>query len=616
MCGIAGFLRFDGQPVDRDRLVGMAKAIAHRGPDGEGFWTDGPIGLAHRRLAIIDLSETGAQPMASADGRLHIVFNGEIYNYQSLKTELASDGRAFRSSSDTEILLHLYERDGEKMLAKLHGMFAFAIWDAQKSRLFFARDRLGKKPFFYQQDDHRFAFASELKALISDERPEIDWLAVRSFLGLQYVPSPQTGFKGIFSLPAGHCGSIENGHLSVRRYDDLPREPKFAGSFEEAAKRLRILAEDAVRLRLVADVPVGAFLSGGVDSSIVAALMAKERKGFPTFTMGFPSLNNDERPEARWFAKQIGSDHHEFEARPENILDLVDVMVSLYDAPYADSSCLPTWLLARETSAHVKVVLAGDGGDELFGGYRRYRAFLKAAKFKWALGSTIARQFISVAFKQDPRFLRFVRTVEGLRNSFGHGYAALFTGSYFTEADESDLLQPDFLQSTHAAEAEEFIVKNYDEKLGLEGALAFDLSSYLVDDLNVKMDRAAMAHGLEVRVPFLDQELAKFSVQLPLSYVLTNGASKRILRTAFADVIPPEIFDRPKRGFQVPLAQWFRKELRPLFVENCVQKGSRLHSVCRTETVEKYLKENDRGADHGNRLWMLLVLALWLNKHV
>ncbi|MSR85291.1 asparagine synthase (glutamine-hydrolyzing) [Candidatus Uhrbacteria bacterium] len=620
MCGIAGELRFDNQPINEDRLRRMSERIAHRGPDGEGIWMkDKRVGLVHRRLAIVDLSSAGAQPMVSADGLIAITFNGEIYNYQELRDELSTAGVQLHSTSDTEVLLYLYEREGEQMLKKLRGMFAFALWDARRQRLFFACDRVGKKPFYYYLDDKCFSFASELKALTCAERPQIDWEAIRLFLGLQYVPSPKTGFLNYASLPPAHYGIIEKNQLTIKRYDEFSREPKFPVSFEEAAHQVRDLTEESVRLRMIADVPVGGFLSGGVDSSILVSLMARQSsEKIHTFTMGFPSLGFDERAQAKSLADRLGTQHHAFELQPMHVADLVDQMVDVYDAPYADSSCLPTWFLARETRTHVKAVMTGDGGDELFGGYRRYQYFLQATQLKehglsWF---AIHAGWIMCTIRRDPRWMRFAETLEGLGKSLGQGYADLFTGGYFGRDQILKLLKDEFRTSTQSADAGAFVLSQYQERLGVEGALAFDLASYLPDDLNVKMDRATMAHGLEARAPFLDQELVRFVSHLPLSYILKRGKQKPLLRKAFCDLVPAEIFDRPKRGFQVPLAEWFRKELRPLFVERCLSGQSPLLQICRPEIVEQFLKENDRGVDHGNRLWMLLTLATWLKKYV
>lgn len=618
MCGIAGEIRFKNQPSDEGRLRGMSDALAHRGPDGQGIWIKGNVGLTHRRLSIVDLSDAGAQPMVSEDGALAVVFNGEIYNYQALRDALVNDGAKFRSTSDTEVLLHLYKRHGQAMLEKLHGMFAFALWDVHENRLFFARDRIGKKPFYYRLDERGFSFASELKALTRERKPEIDWSAVRVFLGLQYVPSPQTGFVGISSLSPAHFGVLQGEQLTLSRYAEIPRVPSFDGSETDAAKEVRRLLEESVRLRLIADVPVGTFLSGGVDSSAIAAIMARRSsEPIKTFTMGFPSFGFDERVQAASFAKHIGSEHHEFEAKPETVASLVDTLSATYDAPFADASSLPTWLLARETKTHVKAVMTGDGGDELFAGYRRYRYFAQAEWLKRHGLSWLAINGAWVAWmvKRDPRWMRFAQTLEGIRRSYARGYADLFTGSYFQRDDLLSLLQPDFRKMTDASDSGAFVEAHFQESLGVAGALDFDLHSYLPDDLNVKMDRATMAHGLEARAPFLDQDLVAFVARLPLSFSLKPGRQKAILHDALKDLVPEEVFSRPKRGFQVPLGEWLRRDLRPMFVERCLADGSGLFRVCQRKTVERYLKENDRGMNQGNRLWMLLVLATWIKRY-
>ncbi len=617
MCGIAGLWRFHGKAVDEDRLRSMSGKLAHRGPDGEGIWIKGSVGLAHRRLSIVDLSDRGNQPMLAPDGAFAVTFNGEIFNYQDLRDELEDDGAVFRSDSDTEVLLHLYRKKGEGMLEDLRGMFAFAIWDAEKQQLFFARDRIGKKPFFYTQHPDGFAFASEIKALLDGTKAQIDWTAVRQFIGLQYVPSPQTGFIGIHALMPGYCGTVCNGSVTIRPYHETKRTPKLSLSFDEAAQEIRRLTEEAVSLRMIADVPVGAFLSGGMDSSIIVALMAKTaQQPIKTFTMGFPSFGFDERDQAQSFAAHLGTEHHAFEAQPEHLIRLADTLVDLYDAPYADSSALPVYLLAQATRKHVKAVMVGDGGDELFGGYRRYQAFLTAERMRrsgLALGGKLAETIGSLS--DNTRMIRFGRMLSAMRHSYGAGYAELFTGSYFDTKDQRALLQSSFIEQTHAAGASDVITRAYQESLGVEGALAFDLQSYLPDDLNVKVDRATMAHGLEARAPFLDQELVRVATSLPLPFLLKRGIQKPLMQAAFKDLLPEELFQRPKRGFQVPLAAWFRKELRPAFIERCLAASSPIAHVCKPAAMKRLLEQNDRGVDHGNRLWMLFSLSTWLSRH-
>jgi asparagine synthase (glutamine-hydrolysing) len=603
MCGIAGLIEAQGRPVNRDRLVGMSAAIAHRGPDGEGLWTNGECGLAHRRLAIVDLSPTGAQPMLSGDGRYAITFNGEIYNYKELRQALEADGVELRSTSDTEVLLELFAREGEAMLGRLRGMFAFAIWDTHDHALFFARDRIGKKPFFYSVRDDEFAFASELPAFAALAKLEPDWSALRLFLGLQYVPSPFTGFSGVSSLPPGHCGTWNEGRIAIRPYTESAL-PRFTGSFEDAAKQVRDLLDEAVRYRLIADVPVGCFLSGGMDSSAIAALMAKHASTpIKTFTMGFPDWQADERTEAETFAKTLGAEHHSFEAKAEDAVALVDRLVDLYAAPYADSSGLPTYLLAQATSQHVKAVMNGDGGDEAFIGYNRYRHFKRAQQWRW-LGYIPGLVRFNFG---NPKIKRMLRTMVALRDGDAAGYAEMFTGSYFSEQDMPELLNPEFASGTKGMTAKKFIIEHSPD---------FDRRSYLPDDLCVKMDRATMAHGVEARSPLLDQEVVRFAASLPPEFHTMHGKQKAVLQSAIADLVPEDILNRPKRGFQVPLAAWFRGPLKSLFERRCLTNGSKLEKMCRPEAVRKIFDQHQAGTDHGNRLWMLLVLATWLEKYV
>lgn len=567
----------------------MSRALMRRGPDGHGIWHEGSAGLVHRRLAIVDLSPAGAQPMISRDGRYVVTFNGEIFNYLELRSELSDI--SFYSGSDTEVLLALYAKDGESMLKKLRGMFSFAIWDTQEHALFFARDQIGKKPFFYTHNDESFIFASEIKALLSLESSVIDDESIKLFLGLQYVPSPKTGFKNIFSLEPGHCGTWRDGKLAIRSYVSpiLVEDP----GFDRAAKNVRQLLEESVRLRLIADVPIGIFLSGGVDSSAIAALAHAQGASLASFTLGFNERAFDERDEAEGLAQHFGFEHHSFLAKPQDLLEVADTVIDYYDAPYADSSSLNTWILARETKLFVKAVLTGDGGDELFGGYRRYRYFSQALRLKNLGLSHITAQVAQSVGRilGDNRYERFAETLVG-------GYPSLFCSSYF--------LQP---------EAMNFIRERLNTQLDpVEAAMDFDLRSYLPDDLNVKMDRATMAHGLEARCPILDQELVAYVTQLPASYRFQSHTMKPLLVEAVKDLLPSNVLRRPKRGFQVPLAAWFRGPLRSAFIERCIQ-SIKVQAYIPKSRIEQLLLENDRGVDHGNRLWMLYSLATWLQKY-
>ncbi|MEO5928011.1 MAG: asparagine synthase (glutamine-hydrolyzing) [Patescibacteria group bacterium] len=610
MCGIAGIVTKHGNQPDQGLLRGMSTAIAHRGPDGEGIFVQNGVGFAHRRLAIIDVDHRADQPFTDRSGRFTIVYNGEMYNYRELRDELKAD---WKTESDTEVILEGFREWGVDVLKKLRGMFAFAIWDTETQQLFMARDRAGKKPFFYAMtNEGDLAFASEIKALrdVVPLTPSMD--DVRTFLGLQYVPSPRTGFVGVTQLGAGTYATFGRGVFKTSSYHEWSQE-SLELSNDQIDEGIRSRLEDAVKVRVfAADVPVGAFLSGGVDSAAVVAYASKYARGpFHTFTMGFAGAPEmDERNEAAAIASQFKTNHHAFEARPEDLLSLLDEIVTHYDAPYADSSALPLWLLSKETAKHIKVVLTGDGGDETFGGYRRYAAFQSAKRLEHMGLSRPAAFAAGIAshITHDPRYRRF-------GTALTDGYAELFTGSYFDSHAISSLVTNEFWQSTKSSDAAAFINQQLAGKKSLHDAMFFDLTSYLVDDLNVKMDRATMRFGLEARSPFLDQELVQFALGLPLSQKVDHGKTKIALKRALSSVLPPEVLARKKRGFQVPLAVWFRGPLKELVRERCLSSSSPLNAIMHRDAIEKLIAENERGTDHGNRLWMLLTLSTWLSQH-
>lgn len=616
MCGIAGLITKHGTPPDEGALRAITDRVKHRGPDGHGVWIGDGVGFGHRRLAIIDLNERAAQPMHTADRTLTITYNGEVYNYRDLREELVRKGSTFRTDSDTEVVLEAYRHYGKDCVNHLRGMFAFAIWDAKERRCFIARDRSGKKPFFYRTlSNGSVAFSSEMRALRLIEPATVDDCAIRLFIGLQYIPAPQTGLKEVVSLPAGHRGTIDaqgiftesyltEEHVEVERTGDVPGDI------------LRLL-DEAVRVRLRADVTVGAFLSGGIDSSAIVALAQKHSdRPLRTFTMGFPYIGMDERREARACAKRFGTDHTDFEAQPESIIRFLDTIIDQYGGPYADSSALPVMMLSREVAKEIKVVLVGDGGDELFGGYRRYRAFRTAAALARIPGAavTLPPLFSAAgALLGDPRFTRMGETLRASRQDQNRGYAELFCGSYFSTRRAKDVFRPEFLASTRCDPAQ-FISKMMGtEGHALERAMKFDFDSYLADDLNVKMDRATMAFGLEARAPFLDQYMVAYALSMPLRHRMHGNQTKVALRQAMKRILPPEVLKRPKKGFQVPLAEWFRGPLTSYWSERCLDPASPLMRYTKKDRVRALFEENARGADHGNRLWMLLALSVWLD---
>lgn len=647
MCGIAGIVTCDRSSPSEELLRGMAQRIAHRGPDGEGVWSASGIGFAHRRLAIIDLSPEASQPMHDAMRRLTITFNGEIYNYRDLRSELMARGVVFRTTSDTEVILESYRAWGVDCLIKLRGMFAFGLWDHEREQLLLARDRIGKKPLFYAYTpDGHFCFASEIKALASIITLRPDWSAMRLFLGLQYVPSPRTGFENVSQLLPGTYGMFGEGEWRIERYHHAERSHAITQNAHAPAPsskdEQRIAAElvqkidEAVALRkLAADVPVGAFLSGGIDSAAIVAFAARHsERPLQTFTMGFPNLAMDERREARAIAEYFHTDHSEFEAHPKQLESLVDDVCAQYDAPYADSSALPLWLLARETSQQIKVVLTGDGGDELFGGYRRYGAYEHAMELAATPASWLWPPLLQTigSFFKDPRYLRMALTVRTLRQDPVRAYGELFCDSYFSTHALSELCHADFLERTRDADSVDYVtsvIRGHDTRVSqkkprcfsewreilMEAAMQFDLASYLPDDLNVKMDRATMRYGLEARCPFLDQELVSFVTNLSLKLKVFRGKKKIMLKRALEGVVPDDVLRRPKRGFQVPLAEWFRGPLRTLVRERTLDARLPLARVCNVRFIERLITQNDQGYDHGNRLWMLLSLSSWLARY-
>lgn len=626
MCGIAGIVTRDGSLPSEEMLERMSEAIEHRGPDGPGLWRAPGVGLAHRRLAIIDLSPSGKQPMHARSftndvgGRqtCTIVFNGEIYNYRALRLELEALGASFHSSSDTEVILEAYRAWGIMCLERLHGMFAFALWDGGQNKLLLARDRIGKKPLFYTTTaDGHLAFASEIKALSSAVALKPDWQAVRLFLGLQYVPSPRTGFENVSQIPIGSYGIWDGKGLRVVAYHSYTdkRPLPYEGGVEKASGEIRRLLDEAVRLRLLAsDVPVGAFLSGGIDSAAVVAFASKHvHRPLQTFTMGFPNLEMDERREAREIARHFGTEHEEFEARPDQLQALIDEIIVHYDAPYADSSALPLWLLSRETAKQIKVVLTGDGGDELFGGYRRYAAYEMALQMSTLPFVGKYASFLAGLGILPSPWARFFETIAVLKKDSRRAYGELFCGSYFSSARVSFTCRREFVEQTRAADPVTFIAAQMRDA-SLDAAMRFDLTSYLPDDLNVKMDRATMRFGLEARSPFLDQQLVAYAAALPLNFKVLHGKKKIVLKRALRGIVPNEVLTRKKRGFQVPLATWFRGPLAKLLHDRLCDPSLPLASLLEPQAVRRLIDENAAGADHGNRLWMLLALSTWLNQ--
>jgi asparagine synthase (glutamine-hydrolysing) len=666
MCGIAGAAwSQEAPPIDLATLERMTTVLAHRGPDDAGYYhsIQAPHGtgsdlpttesvvpstmpgggqgvgaLGHRRLSIIDLAG-GHQPLSNEDGTVWIAFNGEIYNYQELQRSLENQGHRFRTSSDTETIVHLYEEYGTECVHRLRGMFAFAIWDARRGEMFLARDRVGKKPLVYRADRGQLLFGSELKALLQvpDIPRELDLTSLDQYLTYQYVPHPRSILKGFSKLSPAHWALFRDGKLELRRYwrpgfeedetssdgapSNVSRAPDRVAP-SEARGDLRKLLTEAVRLRMRSDVPLGAFLSGGIDSTIITGLMQElSSRPVQTFSIGFSVAAFDERSFAREAARHLKTEHHEFVVEPA-ALEILPRLIWHYDEPFADSSAIPTMYLAEMTRKHVTVALSGDGGDELFAGYDRYRAVRLGDRFDrlpalfrnaltaqcWQRLPASTRQKSSrrrlkrllsaLAYPPERRYLKWVSIFDDARRTtlYSDGIAAALSG-----LDPADFL----LDAYRECPRRDFVTRT----------TAADFLTYLPCDILTKVDIATMAYGLEARCPFLDQELVRFAAKMPIDWKLRGSRGKRILTETFGDLVPPSLVGRPKMGFGVPLDHWFRNELKDLLCDSLLSRKSLERGLFRRETIEGLVHEHTTGRwDHSYRLWSLLVLEQWQQK--
>lgn len=621
MCGICGQVNLDeGHHVEREKLLRMASALLHRGPDGEGVWNSRHVGLAHRRLAIIDLRALADQPMTNEDGSIWLVFNGEIYNFRELRSELELKGHVFRTNSDTEVIIHAYEAYGKDSLSRLRGMFAFALWDERKQTLLLARDRVGKKPLFYFHANDRFLFASEIKAILSDPSVprQVNPIAMDHFLALQYIPSPLTAFQGIKKLPAAHWLELHRGQVTTGRYWQLDYTPKRQITMQDALVELRWHFAEAVRLRLISDVPIGAFLSGGVDSSAVVAFMAQEMSTpVKTFAVGFEEASFDERSFARQVAQRYSTDHTELIVKAP-VQDILPRLLWHYDEPFGDPSAVPSYEIASLTRQHVTVVLNGDGGDENFAGYDWYardRFFQSMEIIPLAARQWLGKfaRYWPQAWRHSPLLRKLPRALELCSLPSAYRYAQWL--GHFALETRRDFYQESF---------REHLIGSYPEKLfdpyltshtsldWLDKMLNTDVNTYLADDLLVKMDRASMAHSLEARSPFLDHVFMEFVASLPSSMKLKGFETKFLLKKALRDFLPETILYRPKQGFSVPLAQWFHTDLREMAYDTLLAPRALQRNYFKPQVLETLLREHTSHIkDHSKELWDLLVLELW-----
>ncbi|MGE3539927.1 MAG: asparagine synthase (glutamine-hydrolyzing) [Candidatus Tectimicrobiota bacterium] len=621
MCGICGKIYFDSErTVSRQEVLQMSHTLAHRGPDGDGAWVKGNVGLAHRRLAIIDLRAVADQPMSNADGSIWITFNGEIYNFRELRADLEAHGHVFRTNSDTEVIIYAYEQYGRECLTRLQGMFAFAIWNERTRTLFLARDRVGKKPLFYYTDHERFVFGSEIKAILADRSLPIqpDPLALDHFLALQYIPAPLTAFQGIRKLPAAHWLEVHNGQLHSSRYWQLRYTPKQAITLPDAIEALRWRLAAAVRSRLVSDVPLGAFLSGGIDSSAVVAYMSQEGTApVRTFAVGFEDSAFDERAFARIVAQRYHTDHAELIVKAP-VTDILPRLIWHYDEPFADASAVPSYAIAALTRQHVTVVLNGDGGDENFAGYDRYlshRMLSQGDKIPRWIWQTLAAltQRLPYAWHQHQLFRRLVKAATLLNQEPGRRYVRWF--GLLAPEERQSLYTDTFGSKVNTSDPEGLFAEVFAQhgtEDGTDAALAADVQLYLADDLLVKMDRATMAHSLEARSPFLDHTLMEFVASLPAHFKLAGREKKYVLKAALRGVLPDTILERPKMGFSVPLRRWFCDELRDMAHDILLSPTAIQRGYFKQHAVAHLLEEHCAGQqNHAESLWQLLVLELW-----
>jgi asparagine synthase (glutamine-hydrolysing) len=619
MCGIAGLFRADGAlPSTTEWLDAMCRAIVHRGPDDQGMFAHGLGHIGMRRLSIIDL-HTGHQPIANEDQSIWVVFNGEIYNFAQLRLELQGLGHRFSTDSDTECIVHAYEAWGPACFERLRGMFAVALLDIPRRRLVLARDRLGKKPLYHTRlADGTLAFCSELKSLFAlpGFAPRVSATATRDYFSLGYVPGPASIYEGVHKLPGGCAMVVDADGEKILRYWSPPFAPgraRLQGSEDELADQLLAELDDAVRVRLVSDVPFGAFLSGGLDSSVVAALMARHlEQPVKTFSIGFQEAAFNELPDARRVAQAIGAEHHEFTVQADAVA-MLDRLAWHFDEPFGDASAIPTFLVAQMAARHVKMVLSGDGGDELFAGYERYQRYLRLRRWRdRSLG--LVGPALSVAGRCLPgaRATRLARIGDRLRQPWPDDYLSGVALS--TAADLRQLLSPDLAPADpYASVREPFGPAN--RARGLDGLLAGDMATYLTEDILVKVDRMTMANSLEARSPLLDHQLLDFAARLPDAFKLDGHTGKRLLKRVARRLLPAEVLDKPKQGFAIPLAEWLRGPLRPLMEDTLASRAFKERGIYHVPGVLRLWHRHLEGRqDHSEHLWLVLNYEAWAQR--
>jgi asparagine synthase (glutamine-hydrolysing) len=620
MCGICGVVSFQpNAPTKRSILLQMNASLQHRGPDDEGYYEDDQASLAMRRLSIIDL-HTGGQPISNESGDIWVVYNGEIYNFQKVRAALEQRGHTFKTQTDTEIIVHAYEEYGDECVTHFNGMFAIALWDARERRLLLARDRLGIKPLYYWAGADKLVFGSELKALIHhpDVPRQVDLTALDLFLTIEYIPAPRTIYEGVFKLLPGHRLVVEMGKLKVTQYWDVPYQP-ISQSEAECAEILSGLIKESVRLRLISDVPLGAFLSGGIDSSTIVGYMSQSAtRPVQTFSIGFEDDTYNELPYAAAVAKHFGTKHHA-EVLQSDHTDLTEKLVSHFDEPFADTSVFPTFLVSELASREVKVVLSGDGGDELFAGYDTYLAE-KLDRYYGRLPRPMRQQFL-------PKFARWLppqpakkglinkvkRMVEG--GAFDPSLQHVRWMMFLNSSEKNSLYRSD-LQATLYDHLTTDLFHDYFEKANCFDRLSrqqyVDVKTYLVDDILTKVDRMSMAVSIEARVPLLDYHIVEFALNLPARMKLNGGRTKSILRQAVKGLVPQLVLDKSKEGFSIPMKHWLCTSLKSMMLDLLSKDSLQKHGYFDHQVVARWIQEHlDGRANHSHRLWSLMVFEMW-----
>ncbi|HDZ77047.1 MAG TPA: asparagine synthase (glutamine-hydrolyzing) [Candidatus Omnitrophica bacterium] len=629
MCGICGIIDYStNSGIGEDRIRKMCVKMQHRGPDDEGVYIDREglvAALGHRRLSIIDLSSAGQQPMPNEDGTIWLVFNGEVYNFSSLRGELEEKGHRFKSVTDSEAIIHLYEEYGEDCVKYIRGMFAFAIWDRNQKKLLLARDRAGKKPLLYSHHNNKFCFASEFSALLASEliEKEINHNSIDSYLSYGYVPAPSSIYRNVSKLLPGHILILKDNQVTITKYWQLNYDNKINIAEDDAATEVLRLLKEAVSVRLRSDVPLGAFLSGGIDSSVVVGLMSQLSKSkVKTFSIGFEDKAYNELGYARDIAKHFNTEHNEFIVRPK-ALEILPLLVERYGEPYADSSCIPVYYVSQQTKQSVTVALNGDGGDEFFAGYDRYRAMLAAESYQRmpSMVRALAESFMRIlpdGADQKNRLQRIKRFILAASLPVQDRYFNWMT--IFNNAIKQEMYSKKMLQLTakhNSSDSIKTCFKDAKDYLLLDQILYTDVMTYLPNDLLVKVDIASMSNSLEARSPFLDHKLMEFIVRLPVEYKIKGSIKKYILKRAVDGLIPKDNIKRKKMGFGVPVGRWFRTELKDFIIDVLLSPRSLGRGYFNPEPIKVLIKDHIEGRkDYGPQIWALLMLELWHNEFI